>query len=159
MPTFPYYFRLDFCQKICFLLWVPSRGRRRSKKVGSVTFGHTKTKPRSCTGYGSKRAVKIIKFVTVTVGPLFCKFGNRKSYQIRDLGPWFWQNTGTVLSILDYQYKRNINLDQNCRLYQHDTKKMSLMISNCLLEKPNINLKLRYYTGGVFSAVFKVRAK
>ena len=79
----------------------------------------------------------LLELKNVTVGPLFCKFGNWKSYQIRDpnknrdLSPCSWQNTGPILCIQDFQYKRWINLDQNSRQYQLDIKKMSRIISNC----------------------------
>ena len=119
------------------------------KKLGSLIRSVTQKRNQGLVSVTAwKRAVKIIKFVTVTVAPLFCKLGNRKSYQIRDLGPWFWQIIGPILRIPDYQYKRYINLDQNCRLYQLDTKKMMRMISNCPVKKSNINLN----TGRVYAA-------
>ena len=88
---------------------------RMPKKVGSrlrsvtqiVNQGHVPV-----TAW--KGAVKIIKYA---VSPLFCKFGNRKSYQIgdpyknRDLSPLCWENTGPILCIQDFQYKRCINLN------------------------------------------------
>jgi len=56
------------------------------KKVGSLLRSGIQKRNQGLVPVTAwNRAVKIIKFVTVTVGPLFFQFGHRKSYQIRDL--------------------------------------------------------------------------